>query len=288
MFKNVLLPALLLLSSHAFSEQGQLTQVWELSDVLSNPESVIFDPQTNLLYVSSVNGGPAEKDGNGFLSTIALDGTVVNQSWLSSGLNAPKGLAIVDGTLYVADIDELVEIDIGTASISNRYPAAGATFLNDVAADSRDRVYVTDSRSSFIYRLTGNQLDIWIKDESIRNPNGIFAEEHFLVVAAGDNNSDNPAGARYLRTIDYESKAINPLTNRTAIGGIDAVEPDHQGGYLLSDWAGGTVMHYSREGHTTELLKRERGTADFTYLPASQMLYLPLMMESKLIAYKLE
>ena len=85
MFKNVLLPALLLLSSHAFSEQGQLTQVWELSDVLSNPESVIFDPQTNLLYVSSVNGGPAEKDGNGFLSTIALDGTVVNQSWLSSG-----------------------------------------------------------------------------------------------------------------------------------------------------------------------------------------------------------
>lgn len=287
MFKNVLLLALSLLSPHTFSEQGRLTQVWELSNVLSNPESVIFDPQTNLLYASSVNGGTAEKDGNGFLSAIALDGKLVNQSWLS-GLNAPKGLAVIDGTLYVADIDELVEIDIGTASISNRYPAAGATFLNDVAADSRGRVYVSDSRSSLIYRLTGNQLDIWIKDESIRNPNGIFAEEQFLVVAAGDNNSENPAGARYLMTIDYESKAINPLTNRTAIGGIDAVEPDHQGGYLLSDWAGGTVMHYSREGHITELLKRERGTADFTYLPASQMLYLPLMMESKLIAYKLD
>ena len=32
---------------------------------LANPESVVFDNNHKVLYVSNVNGGPTDKDGNG-------------------------------------------------------------------------------------------------------------------------------------------------------------------------------------------------------------------------------
>jgi hypothetical protein len=274
-------------SSSAFCQQAQLTHVWELADALMTPESVVFDSKTNLLYASSVNGGVTDKDGNGFISTITPDGTLVSQHWLD-GLNAPKGIAVHDGKLYVADIDELVEIDIATASVLKSYPAAGAKFLNDVAIDSQGIVYVSGSVTSIIYRLIEGKLAVWISDDNLLNPNGIYAGPASLVVAAGDNSTTDPWNKRYLMAIEYQSETIKPVMDTTPLGGIDAVEPDHQSGYLLTDWSDGTIMHYSSDGNVKVLIKRERGTADLTYIHGTQMLYLPLMMENRLVAYKLE
>ena len=81
---------------------------------MRTPESVYLDEGSGYLYVSQINGNPGEKDGNGRISKLGLDGSVVTADWVT-GLNAPKGLRSFAGTLWVADIDEVLAIDIASA-----------------------------------------------------------------------------------------------------------------------------------------------------------------------------
>ena len=132
---------------------------WEL-DGLSNPESVIYDQSLNHLYVSNVNGSPIEKDANGFISIVSLSGKIIQEKWVI-GVNAPKGLALHGRTLYTADIDELVAIDIDSGRIINKFKVDDAKFLNDVTASENGDVYVSDMALDRIHILTEDNFSIW-------------------------------------------------------------------------------------------------------------------------------
>ena len=82
-----------------------------VSDILVELLNYLY---SNVLYVSNITDHPFNKDGTGYLSKIGLDGTVIEQKWIDK-LNAPKGLTISKDKLYIADVDELVEVDIATA-----------------------------------------------------------------------------------------------------------------------------------------------------------------------------
>src|SRR6056297_1211635 len=99
-----------------------LEKVWETSTEMKTPESVLYDSERDLIYVANINENPSEKDGNGFISVLNPDGSVKVFKWVEN-LSAPKGMAIFDGRLYVADIDQLVEIDIENSKILNKYNA---------------------------------------------------------------------------------------------------------------------------------------------------------------------
>src|SRR3989304_7399957 len=139
----------LLTQVHADTATPEL--LWELEG-FSNPESVVYDKQNNVLYVSNVNGQVTEKDGNGFISKVSLDGAILEKEWVS-GLDAPKGLALHGNKLYAADIDTLVEIDIASATITNRYQVADAMFFNDVAASNSGEIFVSDMMMNRIHAL---------------------------------------------------------------------------------------------------------------------------------------
>src|SRR5690606_26656890 len=103
------------------------------------------------IYVSCGNTNPTEKDGDGFIALLNPDGTIKQKDWVK-GLDAPKGMAILNGKLYVTDIDEVKVIDIKTAKIEKSIPVAGAVFLNDLASDGT-LIYFSDSRTGTIYSL---------------------------------------------------------------------------------------------------------------------------------------
>src|SRR3954471_10395852 len=104
---------------------------WTVQD-MRTPESVYLDEGSGYLYVSQIDGMPGEKDGKGRISKLGLDGTVITADWVT-GLNAPKGLRSYGGTLWCADIDEVLGIDISSGKITSRVKIDGAKFLNDVA-----------------------------------------------------------------------------------------------------------------------------------------------------------
>ncbi|MCZ8217420.1 MAG: hypothetical protein O9262_14340 [Cyclobacteriaceae bacterium] len=83
-----------------------LTLKWETDTVLTTCESVIYDSTNQVLYVANINGQPTDKDGNGFIAKLGLDGKIVQAQWVT-GMDAPKGMGIYNGKLFVSDIKRI-------------------------------------------------------------------------------------------------------------------------------------------------------------------------------------
>lgn len=272
----------------AESQAASAELAWEAKG-FANPESALPDVKAGLIYVSNVNGAADAKDGNGFISKVSLDGTTVDLNW-STGMNAPKGLALAGGKLYAADIDELVEIDAKDGKVLNRYPAKDAKFLNDTTADASGAVYVSDMATNTIWRLSGGKLEIFVRDAKLENPNGLLAEGDQLRIAAWGSMSDNSAArsAGHLLSLTLADKSISRLGKSELTGHLDGLEPLGNGDYIVSDWFTGEVFKSKADGTAEKLLDLGQGSADLGYDPASRMLYMPLMMKGVLQAYRLQ
>jgi len=266
---------------------GELELAWEISG-FKNPESVIYDEVSDILFVSNVNGSPVEKDGNGYISKVLLDGTVLSNQWVI-GLNAPKGLAIYDGTLYVADIDTLVVIDIASGTISNSYQVDDAKFLNDVAADKDGKVFVTDMLLNRIHYLSDDQFNIWLESPDLENPNGLHVEGDHLILGAWGVMTDGFATEvpGHLKSISINDKSITSLGG-TPIGNLDGVESDGIDGYYVTDWMAGKLYQINKAGNAKLLLELEQGMADHEVLLEQRLILLPMMKNDKVLAYRIK
>lgn len=284
LMKLLLLPFLLASLTTARAEGGNLEKVWEIGGV-KNPESVSYDARNNVLYVSSVNGPPAAKDGNGFISRVSLDGKMLTPEWIT-GLDGPKGTDVINGKLYVSDIDKLVEIDIASGTISHRYPAEGAKFLNDVAAGADGTVYVSDSATQTLYQLRNGRLEAWLTNAKLNGPNGLLVEKNRLLVASmGTFTQKGPQGDGQLLAVSLADKSISSVSDQ-ALGNLDGLEADGDKGYYLTNWPAGKLLYLPRSGSVRELLSVEPGTADLEYIPSRHLIVIPLMMSSKVVAYR--
>jgi hypothetical protein len=262
--------------------------LWETTG-LSTPESALPDPTGTFAYVSNVGGNPTEKDGNGYIAKVALaDGKIIAPKW-ATGLDAPKGLALSDGQLYVSDIDRLVEIDAATGKIVASYEAPGAKFLNDVAADGQGHVYVSDSGTSAIWRLADEKLEKWMDGLELKYPNGLLVQGDKLIVAAwGPTGEDGAPAPANLLEISIADKSVRDLGDGSPVGNLDGLEPFDASSYLVTDWMAGKLFRIGVSGKAEQLLDLDQGTADIGWLPKERLLLMPMMMSDKLVAYKLE
>jgi sugar lactone lactonase YvrE len=263
-------------------------RAWQATG-LDGPESAVVDPGAGVLYVSNVNGEANAADGNGYISKLSVQGEVQEKEWVT-GLNAPKGLALHDGNLYVSDIDELVVIDTASGEITARHDAQGATFLNDVTAHEDGRVFVSDMMQNQIWKLEGDQFEMWLQDAALENPNGLLAEQDRLVVGAWgkpkeDFSTDVPG---HLKAVDYESKEITSIGPGEPIGNLDGVESDGQGGYLVTDWFSGGLYRISEDGKAEMLMDLNQGSADHEFVESESIAVIPMMMDGTVDAYKIQ
>jgi DNA-binding beta-propeller fold protein YncE len=266
---------------------GEPQKVWEASG-FRNPESAVYDPASGAIYVSNVNGEPAAKDGNGFISKLTPDGKTTALEWVK-GLDAPKGLALAGGRLYAADIDRLVEIDVAGGEVVARHDAPGAKFLNDLTADAAGRVYASDMATSSVWVLEGGKLSVLVRDDALDHPNGLLAEAGRLVIASwGSMGSAAPTQASgHLRVVDLATKRVSDLGTPTLTGKLDGVVPDGKGGYLVTDWVNGGLFRATTQGESARLLPLKQGSADLGTGPGGLVL-IPMMMEGTLLAYRID
>ncbi len=274
---------------HANEAKNKLTLVWQTPQLFKQPESVVFDKRTGLLFVSNIDGAPNEKDGQGFISILDRNGKVLQLEWVV-GLNAPKGLAVVGSKLYVSDIDQLVEIDIDRGKVLNRFQGKDAKFLNDVTADDQGNVYVSDMLANAIYRLKGNVFDVLMSDESLENPNGLLVKDDQLLIASWGVMTDgfNTGVAGHLKTISLKTKAINSLGDGTPTGNLDGLTLNGENGFFATDWMSGGLFSITAEGQVTKVLDLPQGSADHAFIEDKQLILIPMMMEGKVLAYKVK
>jgi len=269
------------------AQSAEPSVLWESPTELRNPESVVHDADNDVLYVSNVDGGPMDKDGKGFISKLSpANGSIVELEWVG-GLDAPKGLALHDGTLYVADIDRLVEIDISSGSVSAAHAAEGAKFLNDVAVTDDGVVYVSDMITDRIHRLLDGEFTAWLDSAGLENPNGLLVEGDWLVVGswgkmADDFSTEVPG---HLKSVSLDEASVQSLGDGTPVGNLDGVESDGQGNYLVSDWVDGALYRITPEGEATQLLDLDQGSADIGVVDGGNIVLMPMMNGNKVVAY---
>src|SRR5690348_6199429 len=116
------------------------------------PESVRYDPDQDLYFVSNMFGLGSTKDGNGFISrvnaaTLADSTVLVKSGDHGAVLDAPKGMAIQGDTLWVADIDKLRGFDRHTGLPVGviDFAPQGAVLLNDVAVSPDGTIWLSDT-----------------------------------------------------------------------------------------------------------------------------------------------
>lgn len=254
-----------------------LTKLWETEPRLTTSESVCFNPMENLLYVSCINGQPLEKNRQGFIARVDLDGNIVDLKWIE-GLDAPKGMGIFEGKLFVTDIDQLVEISIADGAIVNRYPAEGAQFLNDISIDAAGNVYVSDMTTNKIHRLSGGNFEVWLESDLLDTPNGLFVEGDALLI--GMAGSVMKAGLK--------DAALSVYIENT--GGIDGLEAEGNGNYIISDWTGNVhLIHPGKEKiKLLDTTPVKQNAADIEFIIEKRMLLVPTFFDNRVTAYEVK
>lgn len=254
--------------------QPALEKVWETDSTFTTCESVLYDKSNNILYVSNIFGDPTGKDGKGSISKLNTDGSVKEMEW-ATGLNAPKGMAILNDQLYVTDIDELVEINLSDGTISNKYKVEDAIFLNDAATNGED-VYCSDNRTGKVHVLEDGQVKLVF--ENLKNINGL---------AFNDNGElfglDNEGFRKYSLSSNEDPKMINDQ-----VTGGDGLIVVNDSTYIASRWKG--EIYLVVNGEETLLLDTKdnnSNTADIGYIPEDNLVLVPTFKANKVVAYKL-
>jgi SHS2 domain-containing protein len=251
-----------------------MTLLWETADSLMTNESVLYDDATGTIYVANIEGqDPQGKDGIGSIAIISKDGKIINPAWIS-GLNAPKGMAISNGKLYVTDIDELVEIDIAASKVSNKFKVEGAQFLNDAAAHN-GTVYFTDMAAGKVHALVDGKITT--VSEGHTSING--------VAVAGDGTIYGLDGSG-LKVWNADGTAS--VVNASVTGG-DGLVILGDGKFVASKWQGEVwFLTDSTQTLMLDTKAAESNTADIAYNAADKVIYVPTFFKNKVAAYRLD
>lgn len=255
------------------SNAQRLEKVWETTNELKTPESVLYDDERDQIYVSNINGSPAELDGNGFISILDSTGKIKNLKWVT-GLNAPKGMAIYKTKLFVSDIKQLVEIDIKSGKILKKYDAPNAVFLNDVSTYKKT-VFVSDTRTAKIYILKNGEFKVWMEGKPLENPNGLLVENDKLYI--GDNN---------IYKVDIATLKTEVLIENT--GGVDGLEKNREGDFVFSNWPG--RIYINKNGKNIKLhdsTAEKRNTADLDFDLKHDLILVPTFFDNRIVAFRI-
>lgn len=266
-------------------QHGRANLVWESPREFLTPESVVYDRERGVLYVSSFDNRYGQTpEFTGYISRLSLDGEIEELTWVSD-LNAPTGLGIYRDKLYTTERGVLTEIDIESGTILNRYPIPDSDFLNDLAIDDDGNIYMSDTRPSShldsrIYRFKDGEASVWLDGAEIVRANGLFIDGDELLVG---NSGDG-----MLKAVNLKDKRVRTIACLGA-GIVDGIRVDNAGNYLVSHWEGQTYV-VTPAGEVVEVLDTMGSginLADFEYIRAENLLVIPTFLDNRVIAYRL-
>jgi sugar lactone lactonase YvrE len=235
----------------------------------NGPESVKYDPEQDVFFVTNQTGPGSEHDGNGYIARVSAAHLDSASVFVESGkggavLDSPKGTALHGDTLWVCDIDVLRAFDrhSGAPLATVDFKSQGAIQLNDIALAPDGTLHVTDtgiimSRRGVIYKGPsrvfvlgpGRQISAIAASPQIAWPNGITWDstgKRWIVVSfdafIGRVYAVSPAG-----------DSVKVL--RAGSGKLDGVEMLPGGRILYASWADSSI--HLLDGTTDRKILRE-------------------------------
>jgi glucose/arabinose dehydrogenase len=261
----------------SFGEADKATSTASASSTtvtgLTMPESAIAHPDGRVFITEIGEFGQA---GDGQITIINTDGS---RSVLAAGLNDPKGIDLFNNELYVADIDEVIKVDLTgnvTLLADSKTLPDKAVFLNDVEIDGLGNVYVSDSgddkgNHAGIYKITpeGEISEVLNAESGIKRPNGLLMDGVDSLLVADFGTGDLFRANLATGTV----KALNQ-----GFGGADGLVRDNHGLLYISDWHNGKVWQLAEPMATPQLISDNfQSAADISFSADGRFLLVPDM-----------
>jgi len=256
------------------AQKHSLEKIWETDSIVAVPESVLMSADKSILYISLIDGGGWDADGKGGIGKLSAGGKVYDGNWIS-GLSAPKGMAISGNRLFVADINNVVIIDIKNGTIEKKIAIDSAMGLNDVTVSDNGVIYVSDSRRATIWKIENDRAELYLPN--LNGINGLKFLNNELFIGAG--KSFVKANAQ---------KQISSVAELPEA--IDGIEPVGNGDFILTSWSG-YIYYLSADGNIETLLdthNEKKNTADIGYDAAERIVYVPTFNAKTVVAYRLK
>ena len=261
------------------TEPPVIEKVWEISEGLEFPESVVYDKETNLLYVSNykrfVRNGSSYADCS--ISKVDLNGKIIDKDWIPN-LSSPTGLFLKDGLLYIVERFGVAIYDIENDEMKVRHRIKHDFLINDITLDHENNIYVTEAGSNILYRIREGKVTSWIESDSIGDANGISFIDGKLYIGVNEDG--------FLKSIDTKTKQISNEYH-LGEGNIDGIKK--RGDQLLVSLYQKGMRLINENGKITEFantVSTGLHCADFEYIPHKDMLIVPSLFDNTLTAYK--
>jgi len=241
-------------------------------------ESISYDADRDL-YVAINAGMPQDVVPNdGYVALVNPDGTAHTLKWIGVNrngltLNHPLGSDIINGLLYVVDIDTVRWFDMKTGEPRGSIPVQGVTRFNDLEVAPDGTIYATqtgdmNSTSWRVYKITPNgEATVLITGAPLRNPNGIGldAKGNIVVVNIGSND---------VLTFSPDGKLL--ATEQAVDAGNDGLVIVPDGTKYVSSVRQGTVSRI-RPGQKAEIIASGiPSAASMTYDSKRNRLVIPM------------
>lgn len=256
---------------------------------LQTPESVLFDAESDRYLVSNINGSPSEMDNNGFISILKPDGSVERLDFIQGGrdgvtLNAPKGLALHGGSLFVADIDTVRKFDAKSGAAQGVIAFPKATFLNDIAVDREGVMYVSDSGirikdgnvtptgTDALYKVVNGKVTVLAKGTHLNKPNGVALLNGTLIAVTFGNK----------QLLQFDAKGNVAATVELPAGSLDGVAVLPDGQLLVTSWEKQAIYVGSLTGSWSAISEGLPSPADIGFDPGRNRVLVPLFTQHEL------
>ncbi len=267
-------------------------QAKEITD-LQTPESVLYDANQDVYFISNINGDPTAADNNGYILRVKPD-TLQAEKFIEAGknnvtLNGPKGLTILHDTLYVSDLDTVRMFDDKTGASKGEVKIPGATFLNDLANDGKV-VYASDSGlkagkngafdptgTDAIWQISGTKATKYASGTDLDRPNGLEVVDGKVWVVS--------FGSTELYDIEKGKKANVVKLPR---GSLDGLLHMSDGTFLVTSWESNSIFRGPKAGPFAEAVTNVKSPADIGYDTKRHVLLVPHFMENKVTIHDLQ
>lgn len=254
--------------------------------VEGHPESIVrFDKS---IYVSNLGTelAPLEKDGDGFISRYDLNGKQLTLK-LFTGLNSPKGMALVKNILYVTDIDRVVGFNLSTRKKVFELNIVGSVYLNDITVKGTRTLFVSDTTQGKIHQINLSDQTYSTLEVSVEGVNGLHYDakvnELHVVSNLLDTEKQAPVGLiGKIKWVD-DTPVYSAISKQS--GGYDGVGMFGRELYV-SDWSTQGVYHVSTLGRLKPVVKDINGPADFYLDSRTNRMYLPDLTQGKIYIFR--
>jgi hypothetical protein len=248
---------------------------------LKAPASVIHDTKSDTYLISNVNGSPFLADNNGFISKLHPDGRLIALQFIAGGqnqvtLNAPKGLAMAERSLYVVDLNTVRVFDADTGASKDNITVEGAQCLSDIAIAADGSLYVSDtglkegfqpSGSDAIYRIDAQKkVERLAAGPHLGQPTGLRVGTEGLWVAT--------LGSGEVFHLGKDLKISG--TQRPPTGKLVGLAALDDQSLLVSSWDCGCIYKSSQAGSFTKIIGDVAGVTDPAYDAQRKRLLVPL------------